>query len=802
MKISKLTKVRLMLLMVYGTLIMLGSQTLEAQSNSPFSKAGENDGSRSNYITVTNPAGGETWHRGESYNIHWETDLPAGTEYLISAVTPGGGPSLIASDVVGHNYYWTIPDDFILGDEYQIRVEEEGGNWTSGISNTFSISTGYFLTVTSPNGGESWVLGSTHDITWNTDIPGNVRIILYKNNSEYIIIDVGIPASSGSYVWEINRHYYTPDNDYTIKIESTSTNREDLSDAFFEINNDFAVILPNGGEEYNWAGQINIRWNDTIAEDVIIKLYKDGYFDQTIVSSTPSDGSFDWPIPDDIEGGNDYKIKISSVNTGTIYDFSDDDFTINAKSVTLTSPNGGETWEAGTTKEITWTYNYYGYVKIELYKNGFFNSTIASSTSNDGSYSWLIPESQTAGNDYKVKITSTLTSSIYDFSDNTFTINAITVTSPNGGENWVKGSNHTITWTGAGKTMNVKIELYLNESYASTIALSTPNDGSFVWNIGSGISVSDQYKIKITTLDGKAQNDLSNNNFTISEQNYHITVISPNGGENWQAGSTHTITWSDNLPDDVKILLYKGVNSDAIIVASTPSDGNYSWTIPAGQTPGTNYKVRISGNTNFVLDYSNSYFTISAGGPPEHDTVQGVTVVNNQAECFNATNTILVAGSATTVDINSGGEANFIAGQKVLFKPGFHSHSGSYIHAYITTSGNYCSNPVPPATPPPPGNSKEGIATVSDLNNNTPDINQMVSVYPNPTTGNLTIDFKGEETTATIRVINFQGGIVLETKINQQLTKKLDLHFLPEGMYVLVINTKEQQITKKIIKNY
>jgi hypothetical protein len=212
--------------------------------------------------------------------------------------------------------------------------------------------------------------------------------------------------------------------------------------------------------------------------------------------------------------------------------------------------------------------------------------------------------------------------------------------------------------------------------------------------------------------------------------------------------------------------------------------------------------VRISGNTNFVLDYSNSYFTISAAGPPEFDTVQDVTVTNNQTECFNATNTILVAGSGTSVDINSGGEATFIAGQKILFKPGFSAHSGSYMHAYLTTSGNYCSNPIPPSASPPPGNSKEGIATVSNLNNNTPDINQKVSVYPNPTTGNLTIDFKGEETTATIRVINFQGGIVLETKTNQQLTKKLDLRFLPEGMYVLVINTKDQQITKKIIKNY
>ncbi len=801
MKIQKTSKKRLILLLVYGTLIMLGSQTLMAQNNNLFSKANNNGGSRSNYITVTSPAGGEVWHRGESYNITWTTDLPTGTTFDIYSQRAGGYEEFIATEVSGHHYYWTIPGDYVTSDEYQIKVQEHGGDWIWDKSNNFTITTGYFLTVTSPNGGESWVNGSTHEITWNTDVPGDVRIKLYHNNSYYLFLAV-VPASSGTYSWTPNY----PDENYTIRVESISTNQDDYSDDFFEINNDFAVNLPNGGEEYNWSDNLIIKWNDTVAEDVKIELFKNGSFDQTIISSTPSNGNngyFEWDIPDDIAGGSDYKVKITSLTTGSVYDFSDADFTINAKSITLTSPNGGENWSAGTTKEITWTYNFgQGNVKIELYKSGLLSSTITSQA-NHGSYSWLIPESQTAGNDYKVMLKSNDILSISDISDDTFTIKAITVTSPNGGENWAKGSSQTITWTGASKTNNVKIELYLNESFVSTIASSTPNDGSFVWVIGSGVASSNQYKIKITTLDGASQNDLSDNNFTISEQSYFVTVTSPNGGENWQVGSTHTITWTDNLPDDVKILLYKGLNVDHCIIASTPSDGSYSWTIPAGQTLGANYRVRISGNTNFVLDYSNSYFTISAAGPPEYDTVQGVTVANNQTECYNATNTILVAGSGTSVDINSGGEATFIAGQKILFKPGFSAHSGSYMHAYLTTTANYCSNPGPPATSPPPsGYTKESITTVSDLNGNLANNDQLVNVYPNPTSGSLNIDFNGKETSATIRVINFQGGIVIGTKINHQLTEKLDLRFLPKGMYVLVINTKDQQITKKIIKNY
>jgi len=197
------------------------------------------------------------------------------------------------------------------------------------------------------------------------------------------------------------------------------------------------------------------------------------------------------------------------------------------------------------------------------------------------------------------------------------------------------------------------------------------------------------------------------------------------------------------------------------------------------------------------LDLSDAYFTISASGPPEYDTVQNVTIADGQTNCFDATNTIVVAGEGTSVAVNSGGEVNFIAGQKVLFKPGFHAYPGSYMHAFITTSNEYCSA-LPPTTPPP-GNTKEGMATVADLNGN--NNSQQVNVYPNPTSGNLTIDFNGEETSAIIRVINFQGSVIVNTKISNQITKKVDLHFLPKGMYVLVINTGDEQITKKIIKN-
>ena len=95
-------------------------------------------------------------------------------------------------------------------------------------------------------------------------------------------------------------------------------------------------------------------------------------------------------------------------------------------SIAVTSPNGGEFWQRGTSHNITWrsSGNPGSNVKIELYKEGSQNSVISGSTPNSGSCSWVIPASQTAGSDYKIKIMSTSNPSCNDYSNGDFCINA------------------------------------------------------------------------------------------------------------------------------------------------------------------------------------------------------------------------------------------------------------------------------------------------------------------------------------------------------------------------------------------
>ncbi|GBD86719.1 ser-Thr-rich glycosyl-phosphatidyl-inositol-anchored membrane family protein [bacterium BMS3Abin03] len=475
--------------------------------------------------------------------------------------------------------------------------------------NDFSIF-GTEIIVTSTNGGENWRTGSTHDIIWTDNISAKVKIELFKGGAFQFTITAST-FSDGQYPWDIPGNTQ-PGNDYKVKITSVAdSNVFDFSNSNFTIfANEIIVTKPNGGENWQTGSSHDITWTDNISAKVKIELYKGGNFQSIITDSTYSDGQFPWDIPSDTPLGNDYKIKISSVDDSNVFDFSDNDFSIFGTEIIVTKPNGGENWRTGSTHDITWTDNISAKVKIELYKGGAFQSTITASTFSDGQYPWDIPGNTPLGNDYKVKITSVEDNTVFDYSDTAFTIfsSMILVTKPNGGENWQTGSSHDIKWTD-NISEKVKIELFKGESFHSTIKASTFSDGQYPWDIPNDLTPGNDYKIKISSVDDSNVFDFSDADFTIFPT--ELTVTKPNGGEIWQTGASHDINWTDNISAKVKIELYKGEVFHSIIKSSTFSDGQYPWNIPQDVPPGNDFKIKITSvDDSSVFDFSDADFII------------------------------------------------------------------------------------------------------------------------------------------------------------------------------------------------
>jgi len=297
---------------------------------------------------------------------------------------------------------------------------------------------------------------------------------------------------------------------------------------------------------------------------------------------------------------------------------------VGAGTITITSPNGGESWQAGTTKNITWTGST-NFSKIDLeYYTGSQWKVIVNGTADDGSYSWLVPNISTTQAQIWIKGYDGSTNPT-DYSNNTFTITtgtpaSITLNSPNGGENWVGGSNHNITWTGYKTFSKIDIE-YHDGTKWNVIVNGTTDDGSYAWTVAN-ISTT-QAQIWIKGFDGGTNpTDYSDNLFTISLGSTDtITVTSPNGGEELEAGTSQNISWvTAGTVGNVKIeYSTSGGSSWTTVTSATANDGNYSWSVP--NTPSSQCLVRLSeASDGSPSDNSNTHFTIIeplAKDPPE-----------------------------------------------------------------------------------------------------------------------------------------------------------------------------------------
>ena len=169
----------------------------------------------------------------------------------------------------------------------------------------------------------------------------------------------------------------------------------------------------------------------------------------------------------------------------------------------------------------------------------------------------------------------------------------------------------------------MKIELLkggvVNRTIASFASKGSGGSGSHNWTIPANQAPGSDYRIRVTGMSKDAYTDTSDGDFSIAAPT--ITVVSPNGGENFKAGSTQTISWSytGNPGAFVKIELLKNgvVNRKIVSFASKGSGGNgsYNWHIPITQATGSDYRIRISSENGIDTDTSDNDFTI-VGPPP------------------------------------------------------------------------------------------------------------------------------------------------------------------------------------------
>lgn len=176
---------------------------------------------------------GEVVNSGEETVISWSStgisDIKI--EYTLDN---GGNWNVISSSTAASlgSFNWTTPS--ILSDECKIKLTDISNINVYDKSNTvFSIQS-YELTLTSPNGGNYYVIGNSVPIQWSNTPVADIKIEFSSNNgSDWEGIIASISAASGTYDWTIPN---INSNQCKIRItDITNATVSDESDNSFEI---------------------------------------------------------------------------------------------------------------------------------------------------------------------------------------------------------------------------------------------------------------------------------------------------------------------------------------------------------------------------------------------------------------------------------------------------------------------------------------------------------------------------------------------------------------------------------------
>lgn len=571
-------------------------------------------------------------------------------------------------------------------------VSTDGSNWQDlhqlGYGNAclkaFTLgATGPTISVVSPDGGETWAAGTTQTIRWNyTGDPGaQVKIELLKSGAVKSTITAGTPigsGGSGSYTWSIPENQ-PAGNDYKVRITSTSNSSYTATSfsTFTITGPGITIISPNGGERWMAGSTYNITWDYTgsVGSSVKIELFKNSTVDRIITSGTPigssGSGTYAWTIPENQAPGSDYKVKVTSTSNSSYADIGDNNFTIRpATSKAVLFIHDGS--EQNNRIDNTSDYGYSVLKTILEDELGFLveerNPTITSSllagydvvvfasmlTSreisqaeadalkayvNQGGSLFLVGEwgysSQWKNSFNKVGAAFGITSDLNKISDSTNYYQSIywPVISDirshkitEGVQRFILPSASTLTVTSSA-TEIAYTGPTAKPAGKAVMAVTESGSGKVVAAIGDSNFLDNRF---IALYDNRT---LAKNVFTWLAGDQpapilKISVITPNGGENWTVGSSHNITWSysGDPGAQVKIDLLKGGSVASTISSGTSvgynGSGSYTWVIPQSLTPGSDYKVRVTSTSNSsYTDTSDNNFSIAAPPAPTETVI-------------------------------------------------------------------------------------------------------------------------------------------------------------------------------------
>ncbi len=291
---------------------------------------------------------------------------------------------------------------------------------------------------------------------------------------------------------------------------------------------------------------------------------------------------------------------------------------------------------------------------------------------------------------------------------------------------------------------------------------------------------------------------------------YSVTGTRTAGGCSTDMSGTAVITINPLLPVSVSIASSANPVSagTSVTFTATPVNGGvspaYAWyknaSLVYGET-GSLYTYQPADGDQVYVELTSDAACVS-GNPatsntvtmtviPLNQTVSG-NVINGQSECYDAVQTISVAVAPSTFTVETGGIANMIAGQNIIFYPGTTVQPGGQMHGTIAPSGPFCGMKMP---------SMLTLKTAPEQSE-LPKTSSFFRIYPNPTNGSFTLELTQENPLAItkVEIFGMQGEKVLTSSISGEQKHTFSLDGNRAGCYFIRVICDDHSGVMKIIK--
>ncbi len=347
-------------------------------------------------VYINSPYYGENYYRTMPVYISWYsyTLTAFNLDYTLDNGTTWTN---IVTDYTGFDYTWTAPDQ--ATDQAMIRISDPSNPDSYGLSVVFSITDIPTLTLTTPNGGETWNYGELATVSWTgTNLPGYLYIQFSGDGGEtWTYLQYGYSGPDGGSA-EIYVPYVETDI-ALVRVQDPEYEQVTAQSASY-----FSVVVPPVIVHYPYEGQqiyqkseLYVSWQAYEMNLVNIEVSPDnGLTWQTVAENVDATyGYFYWTVM--ATPSTNSVIRISDAADPSRFGLSPVFTVLEAPVITLNAPAGGTVFNTNAPLTISWSYDnpsaYYLYLDYSIDSGATWNYiNYVDHAGNGGSYEWTTPD--------------------------------------------------------------------------------------------------------------------------------------------------------------------------------------------------------------------------------------------------------------------------------------------------------------------------------------------------------------------------------------------------------------------------